>query len=139
MSRDVISQKPYLLRGLYEWCTDNGYTPYVVVQVDHTVRVPQQYVKEGQITLNVSPQATIGMMLGNELIEFSARFSGKMFKIEVPVDRVLAIYARENNEGMAFPMAAPAATPAPVPPNPASEIPEPRENAARKGFLQVVK
>jgi stringent starvation protein B len=101
---DASSTRPYLLRALHEWCTDNGYTPYVAVLVDDTVQVPQEYVKNGEIVLNVSYDATSGMKLGNEFIEFKARFAGTAREIIVPVNRVLAIYARENGQGMAFPM-----------------------------------
>jgi stringent starvation protein B len=101
---DASSTRPYLLRALHEWCTDNGFTPYVAVLVDDTVQVPQEYVKNGEIVLNVSYDATSGMKLGNEFIEFKARFAGTAREIIVPVNRVLAIYARENGQGMAFPM-----------------------------------
>jgi stringent starvation protein B len=101
---DPSSTRPYLLRALHEWCTDNGYTPYIAVQVDEMVQVPQEYVKNGEIVLNVSYDATSNMSLGNEVIEFKARFAGTPREIIVPVDRVLAIYARENGQGMAFPM-----------------------------------
>jgi stringent starvation protein B len=101
---DASSTRPYLLRALHEWCTDNGYTPYVAVLVDETVQVPMEYVKNGEIVLNVSYDATSSMTLGNEFIEFKARFAGVAREIIVPVSRVLAIYARENGQGMAFPM-----------------------------------
>ena len=101
---DASSTRPYLLRALHEWCTDNGYTPYIAVQVDEMVQVPQEYVKNGEIVLNVSYDATSSMSLGNDVIEFKARFAGTPREIIVPVDRVLAIYARENGQGMAFPM-----------------------------------
>jgi stringent starvation protein B len=99
-----ISTKPYLLRALYEWCTDNGYTPHIAVRVDNQTRVPRQFVRNGEIVLNISFEATSQLQMGNEWIEFSARFSGKSHKIEVPVANVLAIYARENGQGMAFPV-----------------------------------
>ncbi|AOK30811.1 stringent starvation protein B [Burkholderia singularis] len=97
-----ISTKPYLLRALYEWCTDNGYTPHIAVRVDKATRVPRQFVRDGEIVLNISFEATSQLQMGNEWIEFTARFSGKAHKIEVPVANVLAIYARENGQGMAF-------------------------------------
>lgn len=138
------SQKPYFLRALYEWCTDNGYTPFLAVVVDHTVRVPQQYVKNNAITLNISPQATNGMQMSNELIEFSARFSGKMFKIEVPVANVQALYSQETAEGMTWLIEEPAMALAESPAGP-PEVEKPamfaatRENPSGKGFLKVVK
>jgi len=101
---DAASTRPYLLRALHEWCSDNGFTPYVAVLVDETVQVPQEYVKNGEIVLNVSYDATSGLRLGNDYIEFKARFAGVAREIIVPVQRVLAIYARENGQGMAFPM-----------------------------------
>jgi stringent starvation protein B len=99
-----ISTKPYLLRALYEWCTDNGYTPHIAVRVDNQTRVPRQFVRDNEIVLNISFEATSQLQMGNEWIEFSARFSGKSHKIEVPIANILAIYARENGQGMAFPV-----------------------------------
>ncbi len=101
---DATATRPYLLRALHEWCTDNGYTPYVVVVVDETVQVPMEFVKNGEIVLNVSYDATSGMTLGNDYIEFKARFGGVPRELIVPVSRVMAIYARENGQGMSFPM-----------------------------------
>ncbi|WP_347555093.1 ClpXP protease specificity-enhancing factor [Robbsia sp. KACC 23696] len=98
------STKPYLLRALYEWCTDNGFTPHIAVRVDQRTRVPTQFVRDGEIVLNISFDATNGLQMKNDWIEFNARFSGKAHKIEVPVSNVLAIYARENGQGMAFPV-----------------------------------
>ncbi len=98
------STRPYLIRALHDWCTDNGFTPYVAVFVDATVQVPMEYVKNNEIVLNVGFEATTGMKLGNEWIEFKARFGGSSRAIQVPVDHVIAIYARENGQGMAFPM-----------------------------------
>lgn len=102
------STRPYLIRALYEWCTDNGFTPYVAVQVDDTVQVPREYVKNGEIVLNISFDATSSLKLGNDFIEFKARFAGSAREIIVPVGRVIAIYARENGQGMAFPAPVPA-------------------------------
>ena len=101
---DSPATRPYLVRALYEWCTDNGFTPYVAVMVDDTVQVPREYVKDGEIVLNVSFDATSSLKLGNDFIEFKARFGGKPRDIMVPMDRVMAIYARENGQGMAFPV-----------------------------------
>ena len=105
---DSTSTRPYLIRALYEWCTDNGFTPYVAVLVDDTVQVPREYVKNGEIVLNVSFDATSSLKLGNDFIEFKARFAGSAREIVVPIGRVIAIYARENGQGMAFPAPAPA-------------------------------
>ena len=97
-----VSTKPYLLRAIYEWCTDNGYTPYITVLVDGRTRVPMQFVKNGEIVLNISFEATSGLKMDNDFINFSARFGGVSRDISVPVDNVIAIYARENGQGMAF-------------------------------------
>lgn len=105
-AQDTPPTRPYLIRALYEWCTDNGFTPFIAVLVDESVRVPNEYVKDGEIVLNVSFDATSGLKLGNEYIEFKGRFGGVAREIFVPVNRVLAIYARENGQGMAFPMLA---------------------------------
>jgi stringent starvation protein B len=97
------STRPYLIRALHEWCTENGFTPYIAVFVDASVRVPPEYVKNNEIVLNVGLDATNGLRLGNEFIEFKARFGGTARDIAVPVTHVIAIYARENGQGMAFP------------------------------------
>jgi stringent starvation protein B len=101
---ESTSTRPYLIRALYDWCTDNGLTPYVAVLVDDKVQVPREYVKNGEIVLNISFDATSSLKLGNEFIEFKARFAGTAREIMIPVDRVIAIYARENGQGMAFPV-----------------------------------
>ena len=101
---EATSTRPYLIRALYEWCTENGFTPYLAVSVNDTVQVPREYVKDGEIVLNVSFDATTGLKLGNDYIEFNARFAGTARDIMVPVNRVIAIYARENGQGMAFPL-----------------------------------
>ena len=107
------STRPYLLRALHDWCTDNGFTPYIAVFVDASVQVPTEYVKNNEIVLNIGFEATSGLKLGNELIEFRARFGGVSRDIVVPVDHVVAIYARENGQGMAFPVPMPEAASAP--------------------------
>jgi stringent starvation protein B len=101
---DSTSTRPYLIRALYDWCTDNGLTPYVAVAVDETVQVPREYVKNNEIVLNISFDATSSLKLGNDFIEFKARFAGSAREIMVPIGRVIAIYARENGQGMAFPL-----------------------------------
>jgi stringent starvation protein B len=98
------STRPYLIRALHDWCTDNGFTPYLAVYVDATVQVPMEYVKNNEIVLNVGFEATSGLKLGNEFVEFKARFGGSARQIMVPIDHVVAIYARENGQGMAFPV-----------------------------------
>ena len=98
-----LSTKPYLLRAIHDWCTDAGFTPYLAVAVDESVRVPAAFVKNGEIVLNISALATNRLKLGNEAVEFSARFGGVATEVYVPIERVVAIYARENGQGMAFP------------------------------------
>jgi stringent starvation protein B len=104
---DTTATRPYLIRALYEWCTDNGFTPYLAVSVDDSVQVPREYVKNGEIVLNISFDATSSLKLGNDFIEFKGRFAGKARDIMVPVCQVIAIYARENGQGMAFPLGPP--------------------------------
>jgi stringent starvation protein B len=89
---------------LHDWCTDNGFTPYLAVYVDASVQVPMEYVKNHEIVLNVGFDATSGLKLGNDFVEFKARFGGVARDIVVPIDHVIAIYARENGQGMAFPV-----------------------------------
>jgi len=96
------STKPYLLRAIWEWCCDNGFTPHIAVAVDGRTMVPREFVKDGQIVLNLGPSATNKLQIGNELIEFQARFGGVARELSVPVEQVAAIYARENGAGMAF-------------------------------------
>lgn len=98
----MLSTKPYLIRAIHEWCADQGFTSYLAVAVDGTTRVPREFVKDGEIVLNVGLEATHQLSLGNEEITFQARFGGRPFPVVVPVERVLAIYARENGQGMAF-------------------------------------
>jgi stringent starvation protein B len=105
-AKDSSSTRPYLIRALYEWCTDNALTPFIAVLADDSVRVPNEYIKDGEIVLNISFDATSALKLGNDYIEFKGRFGGVARDILVPVNRVLAIYARENGQGMAFPMLA---------------------------------
>ena len=97
-----ISTKPYLLRAIYEWCTDSGYTPYIAAMVDAHTRVPREFVKNGEIVLNISFAATSGLKMDNDFINFHARFGGVSREISIPVENVVAIYARENGQGMAF-------------------------------------
>ena len=96
------STKPYLLRAIYEWCTDNGYTPYIAAMVDASTRVPREFVKNGEIVLNISFSATSALKMENDFIHFNARFGGVSREIAVPVANVVAIYASENGQGMAF-------------------------------------
>ncbi len=147
-----IPTKPYILRALYEWCADNGYTPHLAVKVDDRAQVPTEYVRGGEITLNISPTAVHKLQMGNELIEFSARFGGVARQISVPVASVYALYARESGHGMTFdvesakpamparvdgesaaPRTSPAALPAPAAPR------EPTKPTGGKPKLRRVK
>jgi stringent starvation protein B len=104
-----VSTKPYFIRAIYEWCSDCGFTPYLSVRVDERTRVPMEYVKNGEIVLNVSLNATRNLTVNNELIQFSARFNGVSREVSIPVDRVQGIFARENGQGAFFTVEAPAA------------------------------
>ncbi|MCW9048109.1 MAG: ClpXP protease specificity-enhancing factor [Gammaproteobacteria bacterium] len=99
----MTSSRPYLIRSLYQWIVDNGVTPYVLVDalVDG-VDVPEQHIQDNKIVLNIAPMAVQGLTLGDDAISFSARFSGKSINLLVPTEAVLAIYARENGQGMMF-------------------------------------
>ena len=140
------STRPYLLRALHDWCTDNGFTPYLAVHVGAGVRVPMEYVKEGEIVLNVSFDATSGLKLGNDFIEFTARFGGVPRNLLIPVDNVIAIYARENGHGMAFEVSLSESAETAEPDESAVEAPatvdEPPDDAPKgggRGRLKLVK
>ena len=106
------STKPYLIRAIYEWCTDNGYRPYVAVAVDERTVVPREFVRNGEIVLNMSGDATNRLRIGNDLIEFEARFNRLAREVSIPIENVTAIYAAENGHGMAFDVGkAPASSP----------------------------
>jgi stringent starvation protein B len=103
-SSQSTSTRPYLLRALYEWCADNNLTPYVAAYVDGSVKVPRDHVKNNEIVLNISMDATSQLQIGNDFLQFKARFGGVAQEIVVPIDHIIAIYARENGQGMAFPV-----------------------------------
>jgi stringent starvation protein B len=129
----MTSNRPYLIRALYEWLVDNDLTPYLLVDANReAVHVPSRYVEEGRIVLNVSPNAVRDLQLGNELISFEARFGGTAFAISLPPDAVLGVYARENGKGMLFPDEG---VEAPEPPKPD----KPGPAAGGRPSLKVVK
>ncbi len=129
----MTSNRPYLIRALYEWLVDNDLTPYLLVDAHRdAVHVPDHYVEEGRIVLNVSPNAVRDLELGNELIAFEARFGGSAFPISLPPDAVLGVYARENGKGMLFPDDEDSR---PEPPQPDRPTPPP----SGKPALKVVK
>lgn len=133
-SETMTSSKPYLIRALYEWIVDNELTPYLMVHANEEgVSVPQQYVnKEGQIVLNIAPRAVVDMQIGNEAVQFKARFSGVPTEIYVPCFAVLGIYARENGKGMMF-------DPENPPPKDPAPSPAPSGSTQGKPSLRVVK
>lgn len=101
------STKPYLIRAIHEWCSDSNLTPYISVQVDANTRVPAEHVKNGEIMLNVSYDATHRLTIGNELIQFAARFNGVSRECSIPIEAVTGIFAKENGQGLAFPRETP--------------------------------
>jgi stringent starvation protein B len=131
---ETTSTKPYLLRALYEWCVDNGHTPYISVMVDGRTHVPMEYVRDGEIVLNIGPLAASRLVIGNEMIECSARFSGTARELSIPVSAVAAIYARENGQGMSFEIEKPSATPAiQAAPETPPEVPPDQPDPVRPG------
>ncbi len=115
-----LSTKPYLIRAIYEWCADSGFTPYLNVKVDANTRVPIEYVKDGEIVLSVGQQATRNLTIGNDLVQFSARFNGVSREIAIPIYAVQSIFARENGRGVFFdPELPPEQSAAPASPSPA--------------------
>lgn len=130
----MTSNRPYLIRALYEWLVDNDLTPYLLVDANReSVHVPSRYVEEGRIVLNVSPSAVRDLNLGNDVIAFEARFGGSAFAISLPPDAVLGVYARENGKGMLFPDEAGEEPEPPTPPD------EPAPPPSGKPSLKVVK
>jgi stringent starvation protein B len=133
---------PYLIRAIWEWCVDNGLTPYIAVKIDSATRVPMEYVRNGEIVLNISPDASRNLKIGNEVIQFSARFNGVSREVSVPVAAVAGIFAKENGQGLAFQTlgaespSSKSASPAPASADPASR---PARPTGKKPKLQIVK
>jgi stringent starvation protein B len=135
-----VSTKPYFIRAIYEWCSDCGFTPYLSVKVDERTRVPGEYVKNGEIVLNVSLNATRNLTINNEIIQFSARFNGVSREVSIPVDRVQGIFARENGQGAFFTVEAPAAlAAAPAGDAAGGETEPPKPPATGKAKLKLIK
>ncbi|MDD5030633.1 MAG: ClpXP protease specificity-enhancing factor [Rhodoferax sp.] len=111
------------MRAIYEWCCDNNTTPHITVAVDASVRVPMEHVRDGEIVLNIGLAATTGLELGNDYISFRARFGGVAREVMIPVDHVLAIFSRENGQGMAFPGVSGSDVTPPQPPPPPTKRP----------------
>ena len=138
------SSRPYLLRALYEWILENSCTPYIVVNAyAQDVQVPQDYVKDGQIILNISPVAVHALHMSNAAVEFNGRFAGIPTPVYVPISAVMGIYARENGQGIVFDAEKPVPTP-PVPPKPTTNLSavkttEPDKKSRGRASLRVVK
>lgn len=132
------STKPYLIRAIHEWCSDSNLTPYLSVRVDGNTRVPMEHVKDGEIVLNIGHDATHKLKIGNELIQFAARFNGASRECSIPVSAVLGIFARENGQGLFFPPEESPAKSAAGDPGAQPETPTPPTNGG-KPRLQVVK
>lgn len=98
----MLSQKPYFIRAIYEWCNDNNLTPYIATQIDDNTIVPNQYVQNGQIMLNIAKLATKDLIIDNKWITFQATFGGVINDIAIPTQNIIAIFAKENGEGMQF-------------------------------------
>ncbi|MHB1233395.1 MAG: ClpXP protease specificity-enhancing factor [Burkholderiales bacterium] len=135
-----VSTKPYLIRAIYEWCVDHSFTPYVAVQVDEHTKVPMEFVKDGQIVLNISYTATRHLKIGNDFINFSARFNGASRELEVPIHAVIGVFAKENGQGMFFQASdeVPATAAQPVD-SPTHDNPPSPTKPPRGGHLKVVK
>jgi len=135
------STKPYLIRAIYEWCVDQSFTPYVAVQVDDQTKVPVEFIKDGQIVLNVSYTATRHLKIGNDFINFSARFNGSSRELQIPIQAVIGIFAKENGQGMFFQATEEITASAEVYPaalTTSSETPPP-DKPPRGGHLKIVK
>lgn len=97
-----LSTRPYLIRAIYEWCVDNNYTPYLAVRVNASTEVPRAYVKDGEIILNLNPNAVRNLEMGNDMISCSSRFNGVAHQLFVPVETVIGIFAKETGQGLVF-------------------------------------
>jgi len=130
------STKPYLIRAIHEWCSDSGLTPYITVQVNADTRVPAEYVKNGEIVLNVGNDAAHRLTIGNDRIQFAARFNGVSRECSVPIEAVSGVFAKENGQGLFFPREAASDTAAT--PTPETTPPATSPNGG-KPKLQVIK
>ena len=132
----MTSNRPYLIRALYEWIVDNAMTPYLLVNADlEGVEVPRQYIHEGKVVLNINPSAVQALNMGNDWLTFNARFSGTPMTVQLPIAAVMAIYARENGQGMVF-----NDQPDPTPPPPSSDGDKDKKaDRDKRPALKVVK
>ena len=132
------TRRPYLLRAMHEWIADSDCTPHIVVDASVPgVEVPRQYVQDGKIVLNLSASATGGLVLGNDEVHFSGRFGGTAMAVRIPIEAILAVYARETGQGMIFSEEGTPPSPSGGEPKPPA-APEPRP-AASRAKLKVVK
>lgn len=138
--KETLPTTPYLIRAIYEWCCDSGQSPYIAVKVDEQTRVPMEYVKDGEIVFNISPDATRNLKIDNDAIRFSARFNGVSREIAVPVVAVKGIFARESGQGLAFQFAT-QTDPENEPPAPSDsgDAAKPSETNRGRARLQIVK
>ena len=122
----MLSQKPYFIRAIYEWCNDNNFTPYLATMIDERTQVPHQYADQGQMVLNIAFDATKDLLIDNEWITFQATFGGIIHDIAIPTINVIAIFAQENGQGMQFNM---------------EEVQQQQQNSTKhkKGGLTLVK
>ena len=135
----MTSSQPYLIRAIYDWVIDNGFTPYLLVNAENDyAMIPRDFVEDGKIVLNINPSAISDLQLGNDYIMFNARFSGKAMEVSVPVVAVLAIYARENGQGMMFDENNTNLPPTP-PENPTPPVQPNSPKKSQKPQLKVVK
>ncbi len=142
----IVSTRPYMIRAIHEWCSDQGFTPYIAAVVDGRTRVPPGYARDGQIVLNVGMQATQQLVIDNESVSFVARFNGAPHSVFIPVGNVVAIYARENGHGMAFEAEAADMEESPADVSPAADgaagetsVPPQDDPPPRGGHLKIVK
>lgn len=135
----MTSSQPYLIRAIYDWIIDNDFTPYLLVNAENDyAMIPREYVEDGKIVLNINPSAITDLQLGNDYIMFNARFSGKAMEVSVPIVAVLAIYARENGQGMMFDENNNELPPTP-PENNTPTDNAPKQKKSKKPQLKVVK
>jgi len=128
------STRPYLVRAIYEWCTDCGYTPYLAVRVDENTEVPRSHVKDGEIILNLSADAVRNLLLGNEMVTCTGRFGGAPFDLMIPVAAVIGIFAKENGQGLVFQAEDP-----PQPPRSPDDNAKLQKSNPLKSKLRIVK
>lgn len=136
---ETASTKPYMIRAIYEWCVDNGFVPHLLVAVNSDTRVPMNFVKDGEIVLNINYSATKNLLIDNDAITFSARFNGVSSNLYIPIDAVRAVFARENGQGVYFGAETAAHQEQPQTEQPAPSFDKPSPARGRKPGLKLVK